>query len=108
MFNNQNKYCYEKYVLNIQKQILQILDFFKPKSQKLSNDHILFQEYTPFKMSIKTGFFSFCDFLLYSNFWYYRSLLHYGKSKQKLGKNKSKLRIYPKNHENFKSSKPRS
>ena len=59
-------------------------------------------------MSIKTGFFSFCDFLLYSDFWYYRSLLYYGKSKQKLGKNKNKLRIYPENHENFKSSKPRS
>ena len=50
-------------------------------------------------MSIKTGFFSFCDLLLYSDFWYYRSLLYYGKSKQKLGKNKNKLRIYPKNHE---------
>ena len=51
-------------MLNIQKRILQIFDFFKPKSQKLSDDHILFQEYAPFKMmSIKTGFFlsvTFC------------------------------------------------
>ena len=42
-------------------------------------------------MSIKTGL---SDFLLYhySNFWYYRSLLYYGKFKKKLEEAKNKLR----------------
>ena len=61
--------------------------------------------------------FFLSDFLLYhySDFWYYMSLLYYGKlkknkikKKKKSGENKNKLRkIYPNNHENFKNNKPR-
>ena len=57
-------------------------------------------------MSIKTGL---SDFLLYnySDFWFYRSWLHYEKFKKKSGENKNKLRtVYPKNYEQFKNSKP--
>ena len=47
-------------------------------------------------------------FLHYSIFWYYILLLYYGKIKKRLVENKNKLRkIYPKNYENFKNSKPR-
>ena len=62
-------------------------------------------------MSIKTGPFFYSDFLLhhYSDFWYYRSLLYYGKFKKKSGENKNKLRTtYPQNHENFKNNNPRA
>ena len=65
-------------------------------------------------MIIKTAIFH-SDFLLYhySGFWYYdhyRFFDHYpyhGIFKKKSGKNKNKLiATYPKNHENFKYSKP--
>ena len=62
------------------------------------------------KISITKGlFFSFwLSVVSYSDFWYYRSLLYYGKFLKKWEKTKKKLKtIYPKNHEIFKSSKPR-
>ena len=61
------------------------------------------------KMSIKTDLFSFrLSVASLLRFLYYRSLLYYRKFLKKLRKNKKKLRIiYPKNHENFKNSKPR-
>ena len=61
------------------------------------------------KWALKQVFF-LSDFLFYHyfDFWYYRSLLYYGKFKKESGNDKSKLRtIYPKNHEKFKNSKPR-
>ena len=68
------------------------------------NDHILFQEYAPFKFvcihwtfkfhfcpawALKQVFFFLSDFLLYnySDFWCYRSLLYYGKLKIVLNRN---------------------
>ena len=60
-------------------------------------------------MSIKSGVF-ISDFLLYhySDFYNYRSLPYNLKFKKKSRKNKNKFwKIYPKNHENFKNSKPR-
>ena len=63
---------------------------------------------TALKMSFKTGVF---DFLLhhYSDLWCYRDNYSIMENLfKKLRKNKNKLRtIYSKNHENFKSSKPR-
>ena len=53
-------------------------------------------------------FFSLTFCYIITDFWYYRSLIYYGKLRKKSEKNKDKLRgIYTKNHGNFKNSKPR-
>ena len=60
-------------------------------------------------MSIKTGLFSFClSIVSLFRFLVIQNITVLWKIFKKLGENKNKLRtIYPKNHENFKNSKPR-
>ena len=74
---------------------------------KLFNDYILFQEYTPV-WALKQVFFffqTFCYIIIPISgiMGHYSMMVNYNKNQKK-----NKLRtIYSKNHENFKSSKPR-
>ena len=81
---------------------------------KLFNDHIFRILFRPmivdwlyWKWALKHVFL---HILMHhsSDFSYYRSFVYYGKMFKNSKKNKNKLRTtYPKNHENFKNSKPR-